>query len=224
MKKSLIFIVAGALLGVLFSFSMNFLKIDDGQYYKYYLLFVVIIFLGGLAINFLYFNKHSKKTKNHLVMLERGKPQEFIDDIEAILPTLKSKYLKNLYTVNLSAGYCDLKNYKKAKKVLKSIENQKLPTGVREIYALNLTLVYFYLNEDEKAVKLYNDSTKDFAMIRKVPKYRGNFAVLDTFYYISQGEIENAREKLEESREKYKDTRLLQDYEELAKRIDNLKE
>lgn len=152
-------------------------------------------------------------------LLEQGKPQEYIQTVEELRHQAKGRYLKNLFTINLSAGYCDANEYKKAIELLESLENARLYHDLKLVYHINLCICYFYDGQTDKAIALYESSQKLFRWPLAAKLYGGNIVVLDVFALIEQGEFDRAKELLTTARGTWSDSRLQADFEYLEEKL-----
>ncbi len=222
MKRIFKVLALGVALGILAVIIQRLLNIDDETFMRFYWVAAPLIILGAVAINHVYFRKHIKKMNELQSILESGEAEEFLQQVNAALPTLKSKYLINLYKLNSTAGYCDLKQFETAKNILEELKSETLRGLVKDVHALNLCAVYFYLGENEKAADVFENSKKQFDILCKTKTYGGNINVLKIFMLIYKNDLPAAKELLEQTRENYDKPRLNDDYLFLDEKIKTL--
>lgn len=221
MKHILKVIGIGVALGLLLLFVKQAMNIPEEIFMKTYWIFGVAVVIAAVLFNHFYHRSYLKKMKTAALLLEQGKPQEYIKAVEALRQKAKGRYLQNLFTLNLSAGYCDLKEYKKAIELLKSLENARLYQNLKLVYHINLCVCYFYNGQTEKALALYESGQKLFRSSLATKLYGGNIAVLDVFALIEQGELDRAKELLTTARGAWSDARLQTDFAYLEERLQN---
>lgn len=219
MKHILKVIGIGVILGLALLLVQKALHIPEEIFMRYYWLFGVAVVAAAVLFNHFYHRSFLKKMKTAAILLEQGKPQEYIQAVEALRQKAKGRYLQNLFTLNLSAGYCDLKEYKKAIELLKSLENARLYHDLKLVYYINLCICYFYDGQTEKALALYENSQKLFRSSLAAKLYSGNIAVLDVFALMEQREYGRAKELLTTAREAWSDSRLQVDFDYLEEKL-----
>lgn len=209
----------GVVLGIALLLVQKALHIPEEIFMRYYWLLGVAVVAAAVLFNHFYHRSFLKKMKTAAILLEQGKPQEYIQAVEALRQKAKGRYLQNLFTLNLSAGYCDLKEYKKAIELLKSLENARLYQDLKLVYHINLCICYFYDGQSEKALALYENSQKLFRSPLAAKLYSGNIAVLDVFALMEQGEYGRAKELLATTREVCSNSRLQVDFAYLEEKL-----
>lgn len=219
MKHILKAIGIGVALGLLLLFVKQALNIPEEIFMKTYWIFGAAVVIAAVLFNHFYHRSYLKKMKTAALLLEQGKPQEYIKAVETLRQKAKGRYLQNLFILNLSAGYCDLKEYKKAIELLKSLENARLYQNLKLVYHINLCVCYFYDGQTEKAMTLYKSSQKLFCTSLATKLYGGNIAVLDVFALVEQREYDRAKEVLTTAREAWSDSRLQADFEYLEEKL-----
>lgn len=219
MKHILKVIGIGVVLGLALLLVKQALHIPEEIFMRYYWIFGVAVVAAAVLFNHFYHRSFLKKMKTIASLLEQGKPQEYIQAVEELRQRAKGRFLLNLFTLNLSAGYCDLKEHKKAIELLKSLENVRLYQNLKLVYHINLCVCYFYDGQTEKAMELYERSQKLFQSPMAAKLYGGNIAVLDVFALIEQGEFDRAKELLATARGAWSDSRLQGDFEYLEEKI-----
>lgn len=177
----------------------------------------VFIILAMVLYNHCHHLYYIKKMKKVAKMLDENKVDEYIEEITGLLKKVKGNYLKTLFTLNLSVGYADKKDYVKGLELLESISNQRMYHVVKMCYRLNLCCFYYYNNQKEQAKDIYAQSQKIFKPFRKTPMYGGNIAVVNMFMGIIDGNYDAVDEQLRIAKEKWTNPRLQDDYYEIEK-------
>ena len=215
MKRIFKIIAIGIIIGVLLVIAQIALHIPKDIFLHYYWICGVVIVLGAAFFNLFYNLSYQKKMKEAVKLLEAGNAKEYIEEVESLLNTAKGRNLKNFLTVNLSAGYCDLKEYEKAIDLLESLVDERMYGVLKMVQRLNLCVCYFYSNKGKKAMDLYESSQKEFAPFLKSKLYGGNIAILNIFAAIEKGELDNAKNLLKSACEAWDNPRLQDDYQYL---------
>ena len=131
------------------------LQIDKDVFMTGYWVAALIFLTGVLLVNMLYNISYQRRMKQIAPLLEAGKPQKYVAGVEQLLETAKGQNLRKILTMNLAAGYIDLKQFDKAIELLEGISDKKLAgTAVKTVYRLNLCTCYFNTDQGEKALKL----------------------------------------------------------------------
>lgn len=226
MKKQLRNIILGGVIfgGILLILEQGF-QIPKKVISRYYIILSGIIIIGAVFIDILWQRRFIEKLKGlERILREEKNPDKFIEENKKLLQTVKANYNKALIYINLSAGYCDKGDYETAKEILISTPLKGLK-GINEIiYYLNLTYIYFRLGENRKALEILERHNKDFSKLEKHPKLGGHIAVVKILESLIQNNVSQAEALLSTSKEKWKDERLLEDWEYLQNKIDKLKE
>lgn len=219
MKHTLKVIGIGVGLGLVLLFFKEALRIPEEIFMKYYWIFGTAVIVAAVLFNFFYIRSYQKKMKAAALLLEQGETKEYIQVVEDLRKKAKGRYLQNLFTLNLSAGYCDLKEYDKATQLLKGLENVRLHQDLKLVYHINLCFCYFYDEQTEKALALYENSQKLFHSPLATKLYGGNIAVLDVFALVEQREYDRAKELLTTARGTWSDSRLQAEFEYLEEKL-----
>lgn len=221
MKRILKIVAIGIIIGILLVIVQIVFRIPKDVFLHYYWICGVLVILGAVIFNLFYNLRYQKKMKDAAILLENGKAKEYIEAVEELLKNAKGRHLKNFLTVNLSAGYCDLKEYEKAIELLESLLSVRLNGVLKMVQRLNLCVCYFYSNQGEKGITLFESSQKDFKPFLKSKLYGGNIAVLDIFVAIEKGEFIRAKELLKSARNDWDNPRLQDDYQYLEEILHN---
>lgn len=219
MKKNIKIMILGICLGVVLLTVKIAFHIQEQSFWKYYLIVSGIVIVGIAMFNFCY-NYCCQKKMNALVpLLKQGCVEKYIAETEALLCNVKGRFAINLITINLSAGYCEFKQYNKAAELLESLSNEKLAGVLKLVYCVNLCLCYFYQQKNDKAMELYESSQKVFRSYRNHKAYGGNIAVLDIYAAIGRNDYACAAEMLETAKRTWNNAQFLDDYNALEKML-----
>ncbi len=200
------------------------LQIDKAVFMTGYWIAALVVLTGVLLVNILYNVSYQRRMKQIAPLLEAGKPQEYIEGVEQLLKTAKGQSLKTILTMNLSAGYIDLKEFDKAIELLEGISDKKLVgTAVKTVYRLNLCTCYFNTDQGEKALKLYNDSQKIFEAQRGGKLYGVNIAILDMLAAIQNRRYDQAEELLDRARQTWGEPRFQEAFQEIENTLTEIK-
>ncbi|MBR5000822.1 MAG: hypothetical protein IKY08_02550 [Firmicutes bacterium] len=205
-------VAIGVALGISLGFITSVLDIDRDVFMKYYIVAAILIVVGVFLYNLLYIRKHNQEMNQAINLLNEGKTEEYMVRVSELERKVKGKALKNLMRLNLTAGYCDLKEYEKALEILETLRKEKLKGDVELVWRLNTCLCYFYTGRRKEAMQLYNESKALFSSSKKKGLHVPNIAILDMLAMIEDGRKKEARQYLEFAREKWPQMRLEEDY------------
>ncbi len=212
LKRILRILVLGICLGLFLGFLRSKLQIESGVFMTWYWITAGVILIGLVLFNTVYIGRYVKKMQEAAVLLEAGEPKAYIKAVEKLRGQARGRFLKNLFQLNLSAGYCDLKQYAKAISILEPLSPAHLRGDMRVVHRLNLCICYFYSGQASKAMQLYEASEAVFLPYRDRQPYGGNLAVLDMLAALERKEYAAAGTMLAEAREKWDSPRLAEDY------------
>lgn len=202
----------GVTLGISLGFITSVLDIDKDVFMKYYIVAAILIVAGVFLYNYLYIRKHNQEMSQAINLLNEGKTEEYMVRVSELERKVKGKALKNLMRLNLTAGYCDLKEYEKALEILETLRKEKLKGDVELVWRLNTCLCYFYTGRTKEAMQLYKESKALFTSSKKKGLHVPNIAILDMLAMIEDGRKKEARQYLDFAREKWPQMRLEEDY------------
>lgn len=220
MKHFLKVIAFGAALGLVLVVVQQLLRIETGTFLRGYFIGAATILAAAAVCNILYNLRFRKKIQQAALLLEEGKPDEYITAVEQLVRTARGRQLKNLLRLNLTAGYCDKKEYSKAIALLEELEDARLQGAVRMIQRLNLCLCYFYTGRDDRAMAVYDASDALFAPYRGGAAYGKNLAVVDMLADIQKGRYDDVRQLLETARKNWNNPRIAADYDYIEKLLE----
>ncbi|MBR6501368.1 MAG: hypothetical protein IKT25_07665, partial [Firmicutes bacterium] len=127
-------VAIGVALGISLGFITSVLDIDRDVFMKYYIVAAILIVLGVFLYNLLYIRKHNQEMNQAINLLNEGKTEEYMVRVSELERKVKGKALKNLMRLNLTAGYCDLKEYEKALEILETLRKEKLKGDVELVW------------------------------------------------------------------------------------------
>lgn len=181
MKRARKIIIIGICLGLVLVIFKEGFRIDGAVFMRGYLTAAVIIVIGAVLVNVFYNIFYQNKIQKIAKLLGEGKPQEYIDGMEALLKTTKGENLRNVLTLNLAAGYVEIKRFDTAIPMLEELAGKNLKGSVVNVaYRINLCMSYFETGQYEKAMALYNESRTFFEKYRNGTVYGDGIATLDT--------------------------------------------
>lgn len=211
-KRYILLFVCIVAFGISLGIMKGMLNIPDDIFWKVYYIFGAFVIIGCITFNHCYHRYYGNKMKEAIKILETGEPDEYINYINQLLQKAKGRYLKTLFTVNLSVGYTDKKEYKKAIELLESVSNNRMYGVLKMVYRLNLCCNYYYNGQGEKAKAIYQESLKIFKPFRETPMYGGNIAVIDIFMELDNENFDLAEALLMIAKSKWNNPRLQEDY------------
>ena len=220
MKRVGKILAIGITLGVGLSLIRIALDIDKDTFLVYYWMVAIVLLVGAMIFNVLYTKKYYKEMYRAVDVLNQGNAEEYIAMVSELEQKVKGKALKNLFRLNLTAGYCDLKQYEKALTILNELRGEKLRGDMDLVWRLNTCCCHFYLGNGEEGVRWYEENQKRFKEVQSRGLHAGNVAILELFYLIEKKRFTDAQELLEKARVDWDEPRLKDDYqfiEELLK-------
>ncbi|MCI8422838.1 MAG: hypothetical protein HFF50_04790 [Lawsonibacter sp.] len=212
MKRFLKIFLLGVCLGILATAIRYRFHMSQSTFWTYFGLAAALAVVSAVLFNWLYTRVYQQKMAQAVKLLEEGKTSDYILTMERLLEKVKGTYLKNLFQLNLAAGYCNAKQFHQATRLLEELSGARLPGVARMVYHLNLCACYFYTGQPARAMELYESCQKEFAPFREGPSYGGNLAVLDMFAAIQRRQYSQAKELLGRARETWNLPRLQDDY------------
>lgn len=224
MKRIWKIIVIGVCSGLVLVALQMALHIDRDVFLRWYWAAAAVVVLGAVLVNVGYNIFYQKRMQKLVPLLEAQKPREYIAGVEQLLKTAKGQSLRNILTMNLSAGYIDLKEFGKAIELLEGISDRRLVgTAVKTVRRLNLCTCYFQTGQGEKALALYRDSQSMFEAQRKGGLYGGNIAIVDILAAIQKQEYSQAEQLLDRARRTWDAPRFQEAFQEIEQVLTEIK-
>ncbi|MBQ8590829.1 MAG: tetratricopeptide repeat protein [Firmicutes bacterium] len=211
-EQTIRIIVIGVIAGVVLAIGRDALGIDIDVFMKWYFIGAIVLMICVLLGVVIYTMNYKNKMIKAMALLNEGKATEYVEVVSAMEQKALGKSLKNILRLNLTAGYCDLKEYDKAVEILEKLKSEKLKGDVDLVCRLNTCLCYFYTGRTEEAMQLYNESKVLFVTAKNKGVHVPNIAILDMWAMIENGRKKEARQYLEFAREKWPQMRLEEDY------------
>ncbi|MGL4790072.1 MAG: hypothetical protein ACRCW1_01580 [Anaerotignaceae bacterium] len=209
--KLLLFFLMVIIQCILVGIIKALVDIPDNVFWKTYYAVGMFVVLCAIIFNGCYHIKYEKKMQAAIKILDEN-PEEYINIVSDLLEKSKSRYLHTLFTINLSVGYSDMKDYKKAISLLESVSSLRMLGFLKMIHKLNLCCNYYYDGQEEKAKEIYEKNLKVFIPYRKASPYSGNIAVLDIFINLINREYDLAEENFSIAKRKWTNPRLQEDF------------
>ena len=223
--KRILKVVALGVCGGLASVALQTaLRIDQDVFLHWYWIAAAAVVLGAVLVNVVYNIFYQQKMKKLVPLLEAQKPREYIAGVEQLLKTAKGQNLRKILTMNLAAGYIDLKEFDRAVELLEGISEKGLAgSAVKTVYRLNLCTCYFQSGRGERALELYRDSQKIFEPQRRGKLYGGNIAILDILAAIHSGQYSQAEQLLNKARQTWNDPHFQEAFQEIESTLAEIK-
>ncbi|MDE7262130.1 MAG: hypothetical protein K2N78_08770 [Oscillospiraceae bacterium] len=214
MKHYLKVFAAAVCFGIVLAVLKEKLDIDSALFWQWYLAAAAVIIVGATVFNILYARRYGKKMQELVPLLENGQPAAYLAGLEELVETVKTRGLRDMLRLNLSAGYCELDRYEEAITVLESLKfrGSRVPETVRRI---NLCVCLFHTGRISEAMELYRESEKWFTPCRGKDPYGGNIAVLDIHTAMAEGRYGEARAMLDHAGKAWDTPRLRKYYGQL---------
>lgn len=217
MKRFLKIVVIGICLGLAMLIVQKGFQIDEDVFMRGYFIAAPAFIIGAVLLNVCYNISYQRKMSRIVTLLEQGKPREYIAEVERLLQTARGQNLRNILKLNLAAGYIEVKQFDRSIGLLEELSDKRLPGAlVKMIHRLNLCMSYFYAEQFEKAMELYNSSQKYFGPYRDHSTYGGNIAVVDILAYIRKEQYGEAEKLLDTAKKSWDDPRLQNAFREIG--------
>ncbi len=214
-------VILGIIIGVIYVIIVKLLNIPKESFLKYGIFSAIIFIALALLINLTYSLIQNLKLKKIISMMNEKKTDKAIEKLNELIDKCQNKYLLVNMQLLLAACYSDLNKTKKSISILSSIDKNNLKGALKDCYYLNLCSNYFYLNENEKATKIYENNIDTFNKLEKV--YKGDNLVVvfivRSMYYLSKGDKKKVMEYFEKIKTIKNSPRLDYAIEDLEKRL-----
>ncbi|MDO5026904.1 MAG: hypothetical protein Q4E50_03625 [Tissierellia bacterium] len=225
-KKTKILISVGVVLGLGIFLIKEAFQIEDEILFSYYWKIGLGFLISVIVINSLYLLYYLNKAKKLLDLYNKKDFRNFIDEHEKIIKKVKSRILKDQFSVNLSAGYIENGELEKARDLLEDMDfNCIKDEKISLVYAINLCVVYFEL-QDYKRFKEYYDGHQDlFKKFKDDKNYKKNIYELEIMYTIVVDRTyKKAEEMIEEAKQKWSDQKSQKDFNDLMIKLERIKD
>lgn len=200
MKRVLRIFAIGIVLGVAMVLIQRSLRIDRQVFLRWYWLAAAVVLIGIFTFNLLYARRYLNKMRQAMPLLEENRTGEYISTVEELLRQVRGRYLKNLFRLNLAAGYLEARQFDQAIDMMEALSREPLRGTVKIVHRLNLCFGYFRVGRYEEAMKLYYASQKEFEQARKVRAYQSTLDIIEIFADIAEGRYDDARARLDSVR------------------------
>lgn len=212
MKRDVKSILLGISLIVLLVVVQKAFQINEYIFMRALLAVAAALFVGITLLS-LYTRYYMEKMDKAAELLKTEQAKEYIEELEKLCQRAKGKSLKNVFQLNLSAGYCHLEEYEKAIEILEGLPVESLKaSSYKVIRNVNLCGCYFATEQTEKAVELYGKSQEIFKPFRKSRVYGENIAMIDISVSIEKGQYDRAEKVLEYARKTWNNPKFQEVY------------
>ncbi len=189
-------------------------------YWKIALLFLLLI----LIFNFIYMMYYADKIKKALVLLNEGKNQEYIAEMETILQKIKVKEYRDLIKINLSAGYINNKEYEKSLNILNSVaEKQIRNEQLKLVYWINKAISYFRIGDFDSCKEIYNQQKVFFEKYQDDDNYGESIGQIEVLHALVEEDLIKAEQLLQNLKAKWNTATQQKNYDELERIIETKK-
>ena len=161
------------------------------------------VVVGCVLIQVLYSVYYCRKINQLLkLMTEEKKMDLFIEKATQLAQKCKNRLLVSIIQINLAAAHAEQKQYQKAKELLQSIPQKSIRRFKgqhRAVYYANLAYVYYYLDEQGKALHIMDENKKLFETYQKdaINGFGAVYGVLQAFTSFTKGNETLAKEQME---------------------------
>ena len=181
-------------------------------------LWLVVIFLGAMAVEMLWFRSLGKKVAA-LTPLLRTDPDRYIAGIEDLLGDVRSLGVQQTRCINLAAACCEKGDYAKAVDYLASLDPRRIPAVNQGAYWADLALARFHLGQNEQARAVIDGNADLFIRMKDSRGLGGLAAVLSVYYAKSKGDLELAWERYYAAREAWPDPSTQKELDQLETKL-----
>lgn len=222
MKRIFKIVAIGVCLGIVLVFLQKFFQIDENAFMHWYWIAAPAVVIGAALVNLFYNVSYQSKVRKAVKLLDEGKPQEYINRIEGLLKTAKGQNLRNVLTLNLTAGYVEMKQFDTAIRLLEELSSKRLiGSTVKIVHRLNLFTSYFNTEQYGKAKELYDENRKLFEQYKNSKIYGANVAILDILVAIINKQYEQAEEMLNMACKQYDNPRFQKTFHEVSDTLES---
>ena len=174
----------------------------DSEKYIIGLCFVIMLGIVPVVIDLVW----ARQLAAHLnwmnqELLYKGKTDEYIAELNEHLRGSRSESLRQIYSINMAAAYCDKKDYAQAEKYLTSVNQNKIKGINRAILMADMALVYFYLQDRENFATAYHSI--DFSLPVPSQEQRAVFLEVKIMERLFAGEKDEAMEMLRQAKTEF---------------------
>lgn len=155
---------------------------------------------------------------NALSPLLYEEPDQYILKIHELLDNMRSPMLRQLLVINHAAALCVKKEYSPAKEMLLSLPVKRLSHPLRPYYWANLSLIHFYLGEEDQGCSILEQQRKMFSIWTEDSRLGPTLAILRIFELLAKHQPEEAQEALKQLRPRWEDEHNAEDFELLQQR------
>lgn len=186
-------VIPGVALGLVLGLLRTNLNIDQVTFLKWFWIFALPILVGAILFNILYHLYYRHKVNDLAAQLEQGHPQVFVAGMEQLLRTAKGPYLREVLTLNLTAGYIETQQFDRAISILEEMGQKRRQNSTLAVTrCINLCTSYFETNQYQKALALYQSQQPLFHAFRRHPIYGLHIAVVDVMAALIQEDYPQA--------------------------------
>ena len=175
MKRVLRIFAIGIVLGVAMVLIQRSLRIDRQVFLRWYWLAAAVVLIGIFTFNLLYARRYLNKMRQAMPLLEENRTGEYISTVEELLRQVRGRYLKNLFRLNLAAGYLEARQFDQAIDMMEALSREPLRGTVKIVHRLNLCFGYFRA-------------------------YQSTLDIIEIFADIAEGRYDDARARLDSVR------------------------
>lgn len=194
-------------------------NLDPGYIFRVFVALIMFVVFSCIVFNYIYTLSYQRKMKAAADLLSEGKADEYIEAVEKLYHRAKGRFLKRVLRLNLSAGYCEKRDYENAALLLEDMEKDRLDGQMEMVRRLNLCISYFHTQRADEALALYRDSKVIFDAFRTNPYYENSFAIVDCLAAIAELRIDDAKELLAFAKETDPDPRHEEDFRSIERLI-----
>ncbi len=162
-KRILKIVLIGIILGGLMIMFQRQYGWTDDQLWRNYMFAAIGLVLLSLIISVILQVLYIRKVMATQDLLNDGKIEEFLGENEAILEKTRNPIKRALVKLNMTAGYGEIKDYKKGYELLETINLKDMKGINRGVYLNNKVYFLFKLNRDQEAVDLMEKEQLEFS-------------------------------------------------------------
>lgn len=210
----------GVPIGILMLIIKNTLNIEDSRFFKYYIVFSIVIIALAVIINCIYQIKFCKRVNTLIKDLRENDDVDFfISEMQNLLGKSKSAFRKSILLINISYGYSKKGQYENALQTLEAIDLKTIKGVNNSIYNINKISFYFHLKNYSQVINLVEQYNMEFEKLQNHSQIAWNIEATKIYYNIAKGEIEEANKILQKAKEKWTTKEMVEEWKLIEERI-----
>lgn len=152
------------------------------------------------------------------IFTEEHDTDRYIQALTELLDTEEDSQAQQVLRINLTAAYCDKREYEKARATLQALNPKKLNPQNRAFFWVNMALTNFYLGDEEEGMRIVELQKKAFDQMRTAKQTGPALAFIEIFELLHRGLVEDAQALLETARATWENEHTAPDFAFMAEK------